>query len=77
MSDTAAHRVVIKCPATGAVVSAVMRLRPAGFENLTGEYSFRCQRCGQVHVWSRADAWLESAWKRVGAADARASIGQD
>jgi len=67
MSDTAPHRVVIKCPATGAVVSAVLRVRSSVFENLTGEYSFRCERCGQVHVWSRAEAWLESDWKRIGA----------
>lgn len=66
MSDTIIHRVVIKCPATGAVVSTVLRMRPSAFEALTGEHSFRCERCGQIHVWSREEAWLESAWKRVG-----------
>ena len=69
MSDTI-HRVVIKCPNTGLVVSTVLRLRPAAFEALAGEHRFRCERCGQIHVWSRGDAWLESAWKRVGAAGA-------
>ena len=66
MSDTI-HRVVIKCPATGLVVSTVLRLRPSAFEALAGEHSFRCERCGQIHVWRREDAWLEDAWKRVGA----------
>jgi uncharacterized Zn finger protein len=66
MSDTV-HRVVIKCPSTGQVVSTVLRLRPSAFEALTGEHSFRCERCGQIHVWSRTEAWLESAWRRVGA----------
>jgi uncharacterized C2H2 Zn-finger protein len=66
MSD-AIHRVVIKCPATGAVVSTVLRLKPTAFEALTGEYSFRCERCGEIHVWSREKAWLENAWKRIGA----------
>lgn len=65
MSDTI-QRVVIKCPATGAVVSTVLRLRSTAFEFLTGQHSFRCDRCGQIHVWTREDAWLESAWKRVG-----------
>jgi len=67
MTDTAPHRVVIKCPATGAVVSTVLRLKPSAFEVLAGEYSFRCDRCGQIHAWRREDAWLESASKRVGA----------
>jgi hypothetical protein len=66
MSDTI-RRVVIKCPATGAVVSTVLRLRPSAFEALSGEHSFRCERCGQIHAWRRDDAWLENAWKRVGA----------
>jgi len=61
------HRVVIKCPATGQVVSTVLRLRPSAFEALSGRHSFRCDRCGDIHVWGREDAWLESAWKRLGA----------
>jgi hypothetical protein len=67
MSDTTPHRVVITCPATGSVVSTMLHLRPSAFEVLVGEYSFRCHRCGLVHIWSRGDAWLENAWKRVGA----------
>ena len=66
MSD-AIQRVVIKCPATGSVVSTVLRLRPSAFEALNGQHSFRCERCGQIHAWNRQDAWLENAWGRVGA----------
>ncbi|HEY3798894.1 MAG TPA: hypothetical protein VGL58_11125 [Caulobacteraceae bacterium] len=66
MTDTI-HRVVIKCPTTGQVVSTVMRLRPAAFEALAGSHAFRCDRCGQIHHWRREDAWLEDAAKRVGA----------
>jgi hypothetical protein len=67
MSDAAVCRVVIKCPATGAVVSTVLRMKPSVFEVLAGEHSFRCERCGQIHTWRREEAWLEDAWKRVGA----------
>jgi hypothetical protein len=62
------QRVVIRCPATGLVVNTALRLRPSAFETLSGAYSFRCERCGEVHAWSRADAWLESGWRRAGAA---------
>ena len=66
MSDVI-HRVVIRCPSTGAVVSTVLRLRPSVFEGLRGSYSFRCDRCGEIHEWRREDAWLEDAWRRLDA----------
>ncbi|HUZ12191.1 MAG TPA: hypothetical protein VMU93_05015 [Caulobacteraceae bacterium] len=69
MSD-AIQRVVIRCPATGTAVNTIMRLRPSAFEALRGEYSFRCERCGEIHAWRREDAWLESAWRPLGAAPA-------
>jgi hypothetical protein len=52
-------RVLIHCPETGEAVGTVFRLRPSAFEALRGEYGFRCNRCGQVHVWRKEDAWLE------------------
>ena len=52
-------RVLIKCPTMGANVHTVYRLRPSAFEALRGEYSFRCDRCGEIHAWRREDAWLE------------------
>ena len=60
MSDVIG-RVLIKCPTSGTNVHTVYRLRPSAFEALRGEYSFRCDRCGEVHTWTREDAWLEDA----------------
>jgi uncharacterized C2H2 Zn-finger protein len=60
MSDVIG-RVLIKCPKSGTNVHTVYRLRPSAFEALRGEYSFRCDRCGDVHTWKREDAWLEDA----------------
>ncbi|HWD67607.1 MAG TPA: hypothetical protein VG227_06555 [Caulobacteraceae bacterium] len=57
-SETIA-RVLINCPDTGAPVETVMRMRPSAFEALKGQYGFRCRLCGQIHRWSREDAWLE------------------
>ena len=51
--------VLITCPNTGDAVETVLRLRPSAFEALKGEYSFRCTRCGEVHRWSRDEAWLK------------------
>lgn len=58
MSDVISP-VMITCPNTGEAVQTVLRLRPTAFEALRGEYSFRCTRCGEVHRWSRDDAWLK------------------
>jgi hypothetical protein len=55
----AISRVLIRCPETGASVETILRLRPSAFEALSGEYGFRCTRCGQVHRWRKEDAWLE------------------
>jgi hypothetical protein len=52
-------RLLITCPVTQKSVPTVMKLRPAAFEALAGEYAFRCEKCGQVHQWRRDDAWLE------------------
>jgi hypothetical protein len=54
-------RVLIRCPETGVPVETVYRLRPSAFAALQGEHRFRCKRCGQIHAWSRDDAWLEQA----------------
>ena len=35
------------------------RMRASAFEAMRGQYSFRCDRCGDIHTWSREDAWLE------------------
>jgi len=53
------RRVLIACPETGETVQTVLRLRPSAFDELRGEYAFRCTRCGKVHAWRKEDAWLE------------------
>jgi hypothetical protein len=63
MSDTI-NRVLIRCPETGESVETILRLRPSAFNNLRGEHSFRCPRCGKVHAWSKQDAWLEALGPR-------------
>ncbi len=57
-------RILVRCPATGEGVATMLRLRPEAFETLKGEYAFRCTRCGEVHAWSRDDAWLEPERQR-------------
>ena len=61
MTPNLIHRVLINCPKTGEPVNTIYRLRPSAFETLAGEYRFRCARCGEIHAWRRADAWLEDA----------------
>lgn len=58
MSDAIA-RVLVTCPDTGSPVETIMRMKPAAFEALQGEYGFRCRICGHIHTWRREDAWLE------------------
>jgi hypothetical protein len=53
--------VLITCPETGEPVETVLRLRPSAFDALRGEYRFRCTRCGQVHAWTKEQAWLKAA----------------
>lgn len=53
------QRVLISCPSLGRAVSTVHRMRPAGFEAMSGRYSFRCEACGEIHHWRKEDAWLE------------------
>lgn len=46
------------CPTTGEPTPTVFRMKPSQFDDLDGERAFRC-RCGEVHRWTRADAWLD------------------
>lgn len=54
------QRVLISCPSLGTPVHTVQRMRPAGFEAISGRYSFRCASCGDIHHWRKEDAWLEA-----------------
>jgi len=57
-------RVLILCPTTGEKVPTVLKLKPEGLDSLRGGHAFRCDKCGQVHQWSKEDAWLESPRQR-------------
>jgi len=63
MSDVISQ-ILIRCPNTDEPVETVLRLRPSAFEALKGDYSFRCPRCGQVHVWRKEEAWLQKPGPR-------------
>jgi len=66
MTATAAtpSRVLVLCPSTGAPVSTVLKLREPALQALRGEYAFRCEKCGEIHRWSKDDAWLEAERQR-------------
>ena len=53
--------VLIKCPETGKTVSTMLRMKPTELDSLAGPRAFRCPKCGQIHSWTKADAWLEPA----------------
>ena len=54
-------RVLTTCPRSGLTVNTVYRMRLSAFESFSGQYRFRCARCGDIHVWGRDDAWMEGA----------------
>jgi uncharacterized Zn finger protein len=49
--------IMTKCTETGADVSTLHRMTEAEFAVFDGQRSFRCQKCGRVHTWSKRDAW--------------------
>ncbi len=54
-------RVMVTCPTTRHFVSTGVELDPEEFQRLAlGATSFRCAACGQLHTWSKADAYLEA-----------------
>jgi hypothetical protein len=54
-------RVMIKCPSTGKPLSTGMDFGKQAFETstLTNNTVGPCPHCGQMHTWSKKDAWLE------------------
>jgi hypothetical protein len=54
--------IVIKCPTTAEDVPTGMATDRAAWDRLPpiwlGE-PFRCPKCGEIHVWTKNDAWLE------------------
>lgn len=52
--------VVINCPADGEPVYTGMKMEAGAYEDATLRGSgMVCPRCGQVHVWSKEESWLE------------------
>lgn len=57
-------RLMITCPTTNKAVPTGMSMDQASFENPTNTMennSSQCAACGQMHTWSKADAFLEDA----------------
>jgi endogenous inhibitor of DNA gyrase (YacG/DUF329 family) len=53
-------QVVIKCPKTGKSVPTGMAMDKRAFEGSTlSNNAIGCPHCGQTHVWSKLDAWVE------------------
>ena len=53
--------ILIKCPKTGLSLSTQMGVdSQKDFDSSTfAGNSVNCPHCGQVHVWSKKDAWVE------------------
>jgi hypothetical protein len=53
--------VMIRCPEADKSVSTGLRCDLRTFMNLVDQETLRCPECGQMHAWSRSDAWLRDA----------------
>jgi predicted RNA-binding Zn-ribbon protein involved in translation (DUF1610 family) len=54
--------VMIRCPVTGQAVSTQIETEPSVFETLPQvEAHTLCPVCGQEHIWTRRDAWLQES----------------
>jgi hypothetical protein len=52
--------VMIRCPRTGQAVSTAIETEPAVFNRLPHvEARMYCPRCGEEHVWTAREAWLD------------------
>jgi predicted RNA-binding Zn-ribbon protein involved in translation (DUF1610 family) len=54
--------VMIRCPNTGRAVSTAIETEASVFSRLpTVTARLRCPVCGEEHVWTAKDAWLDDA----------------
>ena len=52
--------VMIRCPRTGRAVSTEIETEPSVFSRLPEVAGrMRCPDCGEEHIWSASEAWLE------------------
>jgi hypothetical protein len=59
---TVGRRVMISCPKTGDPVPTGVVMNRSAFEVMTltdNPLPDPCPRCGQMHYWSKEDAWVE------------------
>ena len=54
--------VMIRCPRTDRAVSTEIETERPDFERLPEvQARLQCPICGEVHVWTRSNAWLAEA----------------
>jgi predicted RNA-binding Zn-ribbon protein involved in translation (DUF1610 family) len=54
--------VMIRCPRTGRAVSTEIETEPSVFSRLPEVAGrMRCPDCGEEHIWSASQAWLDDA----------------
>jgi hypothetical protein len=53
------RRVTIKCPQSGDTVPTGITMDEEAFRNVTLRYELACPKCGQRHLWTKDDAFLE------------------
>jgi hypothetical protein len=54
------RRVMIKCPLKGETVPTGAAMDEEAFGAVTLDYELKCPACGQVHRWTKKEAFLES-----------------
>jgi hypothetical protein len=53
-------RILTTCESTGQPVVTGHRTTDFDLTKLAHALSFRCNRCNQVHAWTRETAWIEA-----------------
>lgn len=54
--------VMIRCPRTDRAVSTEIETEEQDFKRLPDVPSrLSCPACGEIHIWTRRDAWLSDA----------------
>ncbi|MET0275130.1 MAG: hypothetical protein ABW360_19240 [Phenylobacterium sp.] len=61
-------RILTTCQSTGEPVVTGYRTTDFDLSELAQPMSFRCNRCNQVHAWTKETAWVEVAPARAAAA---------
>ena len=55
--------VMIRCPRAGDAVSTEIETEPSVFSRLPVVAArLRCPLCGEEHIWTAKEAWLEDLW---------------